>query len=157
MSTIGDLCKRNVVVAKRDESLWEGARRMRDLHVGCLVVVDEGNGQRVPVGILTDRDIVMRVLSQDTVDLRAMRIEDAMTKEVISASEHADVATIATRMRYAGVRRVPVLDDGGNLIGIIAHDDLLTRLSRELQCLALLVASEQRHERRPSERQAMRD
>jgi CBS domain-containing protein len=61
-------------------------------------------------------------------------------------------------MRYAGVRRLPVLEENGTLIGIIAHDDLLTRLARDLQGLAMLIASEQRHERRPGdERQVMRD
>jgi CBS domain-containing protein len=159
MSTIGDLCKRKVVVAKKDESLLDAARRMRDQHVGCLVVVAEGaSGDGVPVGMLSDRDIVTRALAQGAGELESLRVADVMSKDVVTAFVHEDVATIASRMRYAGVRRLPVLGENGALIGIIAHDDLLTRCARELQNLAQLIASEQRHERQPGDdRQVMRD
>ena len=61
--TVGELCNRAVVFAREEETVREAARRMRDMHVGDLVIVREEDGRRVPVGIVTDRDLVVGPLA----------------------------------------------------------------------------------------------
>lgn len=145
--TIGECCNRQVVIARREESLSEAARRMRDFHVGTLVVVDEYDGRRIPVGVVTDRDLVVRALSEGARDFDALVVGNVMTAELISAREKDNLWDVLKKMRSFGIRRVPVVNDEGGLEGILSFDDLLDLLAEQLSDLSTLVSREQKRER----------
>jgi CBS domain-containing protein len=144
---IGEACNREVVVTTRDTVIVQAARLMREHHVGNLVVVEERDGQRFPVGIVTDRDIVVEVVAEN-VALDALTVGDIMSAELLTAQEEDSVWIVLERMRARGVRRIPVVNAKGVLVGIMAMDDLLGLLSEELASLARLIKSEQMHEAR---------
>jgi CBS domain-containing protein len=137
-----ELCIRDVVVTTHGTSITEAARLMREHHIGCLVVTDDVAGHVTPVGILTDRDIVIEVLAKE-ISLDEVTVGDVMSFALLKVSEDEELFDIAQRMRARGVRRVPVVTvDTGELVGIIAMDDILGLLSQELSLLATLTTRE---------------
>ena len=147
MPTTGEFCTRRIAFARRGEPIIDAARRMRDEHVGCLVVVDETDGRRVPVGMLTDRDLVVGVLARTDRHVDAVTVGDVMTSDVVRAREDDDLAYTCKRMRAAGVRRMPVVDDGGALAGLVAFDDVMEWLQEQLAELVQLLSRERKQER----------
>jgi CBS domain-containing protein len=142
---IGEICNREVVIVQRDTSVQEAAQLMRQHHVGALVVVDEVSGKRKPVGMVTDRDLVVDVLAPQ-LDAAVITVGDIMLPELGSVAESSGVFEVIQFMRAKAVRRLPVVDGQGALIGIVALDDLLTLLAEELNDLAGLVSREQAKE-----------
>lgn len=132
---IGDVCTRSVVQIERTASIREAAECMRKRHVGSLVVVDPANGERVPVGMLTDRDIVIAVVAGG-VDADRLTVADTMTHDVATCAESQDLFDAIHLMRARGVRRLPVLNDKGALTGMVSSDDLYGALSRQVQELS---------------------
>jgi len=124
----------------------DAARRMRDEHVGSLVVVDEAAGRRIPIGILTDRDLVVGVLARIDRRIDAVTVGDVMTSDVVKAWEDDDLADTWKRMRSYGVRRIPVVDADGALAGIVAFDDLVEWLQEQVNDLTQLLSRERRQE-----------
>ncbi|MCB1618401.1 MAG: CBS domain-containing protein, partial [Pseudomonadales bacterium] len=110
-----------------------------------LVIVDENDGRRQPVGIVTDRDLVIEVLAQD-VPIEQLTLEDIMRSPLETAWEDDSVLDTLQRMRRLGVRRLPVIDARGSLSGILAVDDLLDLISTSLSDIVSLVANEIRTE-----------
>jgi CBS domain-containing protein len=145
--TVGEFCNRQVVIARRDDRLADAARRVRDLHVGALVVVDEDRGRCTPVGILTDRDMVIRALTDDAADVARLHVGDLMTTKIVTARESEDLTDALKRMRSFGIRRLPVVNDSGGLEGILSFDDLVDLVADELSELTRLLAREQTRER----------
>jgi len=143
----GELCNRSVVTSTRDSSILDAARLMRDQHVGSLVVVDESGGQMEPVGILTDRDIVIEVIAEG-IGINEVSVGDVMTHALLAVTEDESVFDSAQRMRSRGVRRAPVVNSTGSLVGILALDDILEMLSEELSLLARLTSREAEQERK---------
>ena len=137
MST-GRICCRNVDLVELDESAWQAAERMHQRCVGALVVVDENQS---PLGIVTDRDLVERVLAPSR-DSHATLVRDVMTSSVHTVQEDAAIETALTLMRNAGVRRLPVVNGEGALVGIIAFDDILMLLSEELAQIGPLLGKQ---------------
>lgn len=134
---ISEICQRDVATAHADENLITAAERMRERHVGSLVVTAEPRAARhLPVGMLTDRDIVVAVVARDAAHLSSLSVGDVMTTEPISvrATDSLDIAL--QRLRVYGVRRAPVVDDEGLLVGVIAIDDLVVYASDLLASLA---------------------
>ncbi len=144
---VGDACNREVVVVERNASIRDAAQLMRDFHVGDLIVVESGDGQRRPVGILTDRDIVVGVLARD-VETESVAVQDVMGEELVTATEDESLFDVVKRMRAAGVRRTPVVDHEGMLVGILTVDDLLDLLSETLNDLTRLISHEISREQR---------
>ena len=145
--TTGKLCKRDVITIHRDATIRDAARLMRKHHVGCLVITEAKAGRTEPVGILTDRDIVMEVIAED-INLNEVSVGDIMSYALLKVSECDSIIETAQRMRARGVRRVPVVNDEGELIGIIALDDILELLSEELSMLAKLTSREAEQEQK---------
>lgn len=146
---VGKLCKRDVVTIRRNHSLIEAARRMRDQHVGDLVVVE---GERdTPVGILTDRDIVIGVVAKDPPDLARLDVGDVLTSELVTARTDEEVEEVLDRMKRHHIRRIPVVDVTGSLAGIFTVDDLLALVSKDFATLTKLVSGQRaiEAERRP--------
>lgn len=142
---IGEICRRQVVVARGGETVQEAARLMRRHHVGSIVVVDERDGVRVPVGIITDRDIVVGVVAKE-VEPGAVTLAEVVARNLATLPESAGVAEAVELMRSRGVRRLPVVGRDGALLGIVTVDDLVDLLAEELGGLARLVSREQARE-----------
>lgn len=145
--TAGEFCNRQVIIARRDERITEAARRIRDCHVGTLIVVDEQDGRRFPVGILTDRDLVVRVLTADGHDTDALVVDNVMTPTLVTVPEHESLFDAVKKMRSFGVRRLPVVNEHGGLEGLLTFDDLIDVVAEELSDLSALVSREQKRER----------
>ena len=144
--TAGDVCSRIVVVAERGTTLVEAAQRMREQHVGCLLVVDPAASGRRVVGVLTDRDIVTSVVAK-SLDPATLRTEDVMTIEVVSVRETDSLGEVLDTMRRKGLRRLPVLAADATLVGLVTLDDVLPLLAEQLHSLVQAIATEQRRER----------
>lgn len=143
--SVGEICNRNVVFTYKSVVLSEAARLMRDHHVGSLVIVEETTQGRIPIGILTDRDITVAVVAQDH-DARNIAVGDTMSANLITVREEDSVVDALRLMRRRGVRRVPVVKREGTLAGIVTVDDLLAIVARELSDLAGTLQSEQARE-----------
>lgn len=144
---IGDICTSEIVSCSRDTTVQQAAGLMRRHHVGDLIVVDTLGDGGVPVGILTDRDIVMAVIAPG-LDPAGLLAGDVMSEELLTAQETDSVSDTLARMRLRGIRRVPVLDAQGSLRGIVSADDLLGFIAGELSALVQIGAGQPVHERR---------
>jgi CBS domain-containing protein len=144
---IGEIATVQTVCCKRDETVQGVALLMRKNHVGDLVVVDQLDGERIPVGIVTDRDIVVSVIALG-LDPLGLQVGDIMTDDLLTAGENDDIYLTIERMRLRGIRRVPVVTDSGALCGIVSADDLLTFLAEEMEELSRISPYQQQHERR---------
>ena len=142
----GEYCNRDVVIAGAADSLRSAIQLMRTHHVGDVLVVEKVAGSNTPVGILTDRDIVIEVLAQD-VDIDSVTVGDVMSDLLVTVTEDTGLLETLDVMRSHGVRRLPVIDRAGNLQGIISIDDFLELMAEQVQKLAILVKTEQRHEK----------
>ena len=142
---IGEICTREVVIVKRNETVLEAAKLMRQHHVGDVVVIEERDGVRVPVGIVTDRDLVVEIMAPE-LDPAAMTVGDIMEQELVTVKESMGLFEAIQYMRSKTVRRLPIVDENGALLGILALDDLLELLSEELLAIARLVRYQRRKE-----------
>ena len=142
---ISEVCNREVVIMHRDNTAFEAAQLMRQHHVGDVVIVEERQGERVPVGIVTDRDIVVEIMAAG-VDQNVITMGDIMMTEIATIKENMGVSETIEYMRANGVRRMPVVDTKGGLVGIITLDDLLELLAEEFLSLSKVVKHEQEKE-----------
>jgi CBS domain-containing protein len=142
---ISEICDREVVIVQRNNTILEAAQLMRQHHVGDVVVVEERGGVKVPVGIVTDRDLVVEIMAP-AIDQTVITLGDIMVTGLATVKESAGLSETIEYMRAKGVRRVPVVDKGGGLVGILTLDDLLELLAEELLALAKLVRHEQKKE-----------
>ena len=142
---IGAICSREVVFARRDTTVSAAARLMREFHIGSLVVVDESNGKRIPAGIVTDRDITVAVVALG-LDPDVLQIADIMGEGLTAVGEDTGIAEVVELMRARGIRRVVVTDTRGELVGIVAADDVLSLLAEEMSALVSMIGREQKRE-----------
>lgn len=146
---IGEVCRRDVVIADRNAPIADAAKLMRQYHVGDVVITEKRDGRTYPVGILTDRDLVVEVLANE-VSPETLLVGDVMSFDLITAREEEDLSQAIKRMRDKGIRRLPVIGDDGALTGILTMDNLLDQITEQLADLVVLVG---REERRESDRQ----
>jgi CBS domain-containing protein len=139
--SVGEYCNREVVIAEKDTEIREAARLMRKCHVGGLVVVERQGEDTIPVGVVTDRDLVVEVLAQE-LEPGSLTVEDVMSLNLITARENDDLWDTLGRMRSQGIRRLPVVNDKGGLVGILTADDVLELLSEGLGDLIKLIKRE---------------
>ena len=144
--TTGKVCNREVVFVHQQASVPEAARLMREYHVGDLVVIKEKTGKRVPVGIITDRDIVLEVIAEG-VDMDDVSVGDIMSDKLVTARESDGLPETIKLMRAKGIRRLPVVNDDNELVGILSVDDLIDLFSEQIVDLARLIAREQGREK----------
>ncbi len=135
---IGDYCTRDVSSVSRQATLREAAQQMAESSVGSLVVLD---GDRV-AGMLTDRDVALATLARGR-DPDATRVAELLEQRPpVVVHEHSALGVAAGMMRRHAIRRLPVLDADERLVGVIASDDLLRIVSRELAGLARAVEAQ---------------
>lgn len=146
MTTIASICNRAVAFTTREATIAAAAKLMRHGHVGSLVVVEQMNGgKRIPVGMVTDRDMIVEVIATG-LDPATITVGDIMAREIVVGRESDSVLETLEIMRFKGVRRLPTVDGDGQLVGIVTVDDLLEILAEELNELAKIVAREQSNE-----------
>jgi CBS domain-containing protein len=136
------VCNHNVATVSASESVANAAALMRQDHVGDVIVVQSRPNASVPVGILTDRDIVVGVVAK-LVDANLVTVGDVMTRDVLTVREDASLEFALREMRRYGVRRAPVVRANGDLVGVIAIDDVIQHLAVQLTKLAELIQAEQ--------------
>jgi CBS domain-containing protein len=138
-----NICQRPVITIRSSDEVIKAAQLMREKHVGYLVVV-ESDSMR-PIGVLTDRDIVVSVVARE-VDPATMRVADVMSPRPITAAEDESVEEALGKMRQFGIRRLPVVNRRDELVGILATDDVLRALAVETQDIATAIGRERQIE-----------
>lgn len=141
----GEYCNRDVVVIDKTESVREAINLMRKNHVGDVVVVEMRENASIPLGILTDRDIVVEILEED-VDLDAVNVGDVMSEQLVTVYEETKLLDAIKQMRIKGVRRLPVINEQGELQGILSADDILELVVEQLSDIVGLVSKEMTNE-----------
>lgn len=145
MMTISAICSREVITVPRDATLLHAAMLMRKYHVGDVVVVEDKKGKSAPVGIITDRDIVVELVATE-LDCRVITVEDIMATHLVMINEDADMLEAIQLMSSKGVRRLPVVDNEGGLLGIVTLDNLFLLLAKEFGEFSKLLNREQKNE-----------
>lgn len=140
-----EVCNRNVITLEQDENLIEAAKLMRQHHVGDVVVVTIKDDICIPVGIVTDRDIVIEVVATE-LDLKVITVGDIMQRSLIVIKEDADLQQAIQLMADKGVRRLPVINNDGELVGIVSLDNLLAITAHSIGDFAKLLTKEQKNE-----------
>ena len=143
----GELCVRDVVTAYEDESAFDVARRMADYKVGDVVVVAAGaqtRGQPRPIGIVTDRDLVVQVLASPNRIPAQVRVGDIMHRDLVVAAEDNDIESVIARLRQHGIRRIPVVDADGGLQGMLSLDDVLGWMRDQLDATSRALDAQSR-------------
>jgi signal-transduction protein with cAMP-binding, CBS, and nucleotidyltransferase domain len=125
-------CREQVVAVSPDTPTTDIARTMGDKNVGSVVVI---SGDSKPLGILTDRDLVTRVLAQEK-NPGEVRAEGIMTRDVVTFHDSMGIYEAIQKMTDVGIRRMPIVDDGGRLIGIVTMDDIVRMLGEEMAAIA---------------------
>lgn len=131
-----DIAIKDVETTTPDATVREAAARMAERSVGSVVVTDDHR----PVGIVTDRDLTVRVLGEDR-DPDSVLVEDVMTADPTTARSTDGILELAAEMCESGVRRMPVVDDRDHIVGIVALDDLLLLFVEELEELGGVIAT----------------
>lgn len=138
---VGDVCTRHVYLAQANQPLADAARQMCVHHIGALVVIEPGDEKRRPIGILTDRDIVLGQLARSA-DLFCLTVGDVMTRNPLWVTEDLSVFATISALNGRSVRRAPVLDRAGALVGFVTLDDLLPSIGQELTAIGSLMGSQ---------------
>jgi CBS domain-containing protein len=137
-ATLGSFATPIVVTATPGTTSVRAAQLMRQHHVGSLVVVDSASDSGKPVGILTDRDLVLAVMAE-ALDPALFTVGDIMSVDLVTAPAGTDLLDATSILRRHRVRRLIVLDDAGRVIGLAALEDLLEALTREFSELVMAL------------------
>lgn len=146
---IGTLFAKEVVRVRQSATVAEAASLMRTHHVGDLVVVAPPD-ERTPVGVITDRDIVVEVVGQGLAPA-TVTVESAMSSHPLCLREEEGLLEALGQMARRGVRRAPIVDAHGHLKGLVSVDDLVPLLAKELAKVSVLIRREQVAEQRKTE------
>ena len=144
--SVGEFCNREVIIAPKKTSLVEIAQLMRQHHVGSVIIVESKEKINIPLGIITDRDIVVEIVAPQ-LDINSVTAGDVMSSGLLVAREVDGLWETLKRMRAQGVRRVPVVNDEQVLVGILTVDDVLEILANEFSELVSLTNKELRKEK----------
>lgn len=143
---VGNICKRAVTTALTSDTGRRAAVLMRDNHVGDVVIVKDSGGMLWPLGMVTDRDLVMEIISTYG-DPDTLTLGEIMSEPVYCLTEGEGIDHALMRMRAAGVRRAPVIGTDGQLTGIVSVDDVIALLAERMGNLSALLDHERTRER----------
>jgi len=143
--SIKDLCNRELVTIGRDDTIFKAAELMRQNHVGDVLVVEKKNDTTIALGIVTDRDVVVEIVAPG-LDPKVITVGDIMLPHLACIEEDRGIFDAIKLMTSKGIRRLPVVDNNGSLIGILTLDDLLLMLAKEFFSIAMLLSNEQKNE-----------
>ena len=137
-----DMAVHEVATITADKTICDCVRQMRLEHVGSLVVV---NDDQTPLGMITDRDIAIEVVARN-LDPMKLTVRDVMTTPVVTAGPSESMVVALARMREFGVRRLPIVDEEGKLVGVISNSNLVEELSSLLDSLVRNIHSSKTRE-----------
>jgi CBS domain-containing protein len=146
-ASIRNTCVRSVITVPATASVTDAAALMRKHHVGALVIVQSVAGKTKPIGVVTDRDIVVEAVAA-RLDGDKVTVGEITQRPVVTVGADASPSQVVREMTVSGVRRLPVVDDDGALVGIVALDDLLLDLVAPLVAIGELAARERQFEAR---------
>jgi predicted transcriptional regulator len=135
---VNSVANHNVCMVEPHTGIVEAAAQMRAEHVGDLIVVAHRAGRRVPIGILTDRDIVTSIVAKGVAP-KDVTVADAMSAGLLKVRIDNGLEFALREMRRVGVRRAPVVDENDDLIGVISIDDVIDHLAVQLGHIADIV------------------
>lgn len=136
--SLNKIATKNVVTISTKSSVYDAAKLMRESHVGDVVVVEEQYGKKVPVGIVTDRDIVVSTVAFNLLP-ESVQVDEIMGPTLASASPKDSFYHVLTLMREHGIKRIPLMNEHGGLEGIISADDIIAVLASELGDIAKIT------------------
>ena len=136
--SIGRIAQRNVDTADPHESVSQAAERMHQRNVGCLIILDDAGH---PTGIVTDRDLVLRIVAPGK-DAFTTMVKDVMTAWPVTCKEETPIEEALASMRRLQVRRLPVVGAQGELLGIVTLDDIIQLLAEEMTSIGRILSSE---------------
>ncbi len=142
-----EICTPEVAQCPAETSVLAAARLMRQRHVGDLVVIESADDGQRPIGLVTDRDIVIEVLAEER-DPAQVAVRSIMRTPVVLARASEDLSQAIERMTTHGVRRVPVVDEHERLVGILTLDDVLKEFASAAEAIAEVISRGQNHEHR---------
>lgn len=145
-ATISSLYEKNVICVDKNSSIGDAAKLMRKKHVGSVVIVNREKNKSVPIGILTDRDLIVKAIAQD-VPLESISVSDIMAPTIALAHEGDGVYDMIKVMKENAVARLPVVNFQNELIGIITARKIIQLISKELSDLADLPSMQQHKEK----------
>ena len=135
---VDEVLESDVVTVQRDTPVTEIVGKMADEDVGSVIIVEEEN----PVGILTDRTIALSL--EESQDVGEKTAEDFDIPDLVTGSTDMTVFEVLRQMEDQGIRRMPIVDDEGNLEGIVTLDDIIVVLNAELSNTASIIESQSR-------------
>ena len=127
MTTVSNVMTRNPVSAKPDDTAASVARLMRDNDIGPVPIVEDNASKRL-VGIVTDRDLAIKVVAEGR-DPNTTKVNEVMTRDVVTSRDNDDIRNTMEAMSQHQLRRILVVDAEDGLVGIIAQADIATRLN----------------------------
>lgn len=142
---IGSLCVRDVVFSEKTCTIERAAKLMRQHNVGSVIVIAKNENGNKPIGIFTSRDLVVGIIAEE-IDIHTVTLGDVMSDHLITAREDDDFNETIERMRIKGVRRIPVVDQSGCVVGIFSAVDILRILSEKLNNLSVPINQKQKTE-----------
>jgi CBS domain-containing protein len=126
------LISKKVITVKKDASVHEAAKLMRKHHIGDVVVLDSRSS--APIGILTDRDIVLATIALN-IPYEGLNVGDIMTEKLVTVSQNTGIHEVIRLMKLHGVKRIPVVGAKKNLLGIISRDNVMRYLGDEFSSI----------------------
>ncbi len=142
--SVGEICNRNAVIIGKSDSIYHAAELMREQHVNYLVVVESHLGNNIPIGAITERDIVVNIVAKRR-DMDETTIGSVMHPLLMVATDHDNVIQTVKRMRHSSVRCIPVVNAQKALIGTLSIDDILDRLAELLNDIGHILAWQETH------------
>ena len=131
MTTCSDVMTTNLVCAQADDTVVSVAQLMKDQDVGPIPIVDDLTTRRLQ-GIVTDRDLAMKVVAEGR-DPNSTRVSEVMTSDVVTVRQDDDIQAALDAMSQNQLRRILVVNENENLVGIIAQADIATRMNKPEQ------------------------
>lgn len=138
---VGEICNRHAVIVGKLDSIYTAAVLMREHHANYLVVVESCGGNNVPVGSLTDRDIVVDIIAKNA-DLAKITISDVMNPHLLLAEENDSVISTLKRMRHKRICYIPIVNAKRALIGVLSLDAILDVITEQLNDIGYIINRE---------------
>lgn len=139
------LYEKDVVCLSADNTVLEAAELMRENHIGDVIVTQDLDGRGAPIGIVTDRDIVLHVVAKN-LNPESIKLSEIMTKKIVTANENHDLSDLVKLITEEGVGRLPIVDKEGNLKGILSSKRLFQYFTQCLWDLSTFSGQQQRRE-----------
>jgi len=139
---VSAICTPHVVTIPPGGSVLQAAQLMREHHVGDVIVVELTPRGQIPLGIITDRDIVIGIVAQGITDLGNVRASDAMARDLMTIGADDDVFRAMEKMSRRSLRRLPVVNAIGVLVGIVTYDDVLRGMAHRMADLTRTVTAQ---------------